>query len=79
MRILLFTEHLTAGGKERQVVELIKGLFKHGGFEIELVITKNEIHYTEILDLGVPIHVIKRKFLKKDPRLFFLFLQYLFQ
>jgi glycosyltransferase involved in cell wall biosynthesis len=74
MRILLFTEHLTAGGKERQVVELIKGLIKHAGFELALVITKNEIHYTEILDLGVPIHVIKRKFLKKDPRLFFLFL-----
>ncbi len=74
MRILLFTEHLTSGGKERQVVELIKGLVKRGGFELELVITRNEIHYSEILDLGVPIRIIERKFLKKDPRLFPLFL-----
>jgi len=71
MKILFFTEHLTAGGKERQIVELLKGLKSHSDVAVELVITKNEIHYEEVFTLGVPIHVIQRKFLKKDPRLFF--------
>jgi glycosyltransferase involved in cell wall biosynthesis len=73
MRILFFTENLRAGGKERQIIELLKGLIKSHEVVINVVLTKNEIHYTEIADLKIPIHVIERKFIKKDPRLFFLF------
>jgi glycosyltransferase involved in cell wall biosynthesis len=75
MRILFFTENLRAGGKERRIVELLKYLKAAGGFDIELVITKNIIHYEEIHSMGIPIHLIERKWIKKDPRLFFMFYQ----
>ena len=73
MRILFFTENLRAGGKERRIVELLKYLKANGRFEVELVITRNIIHYEEIHSLGIPIHLIERKWLKKDPRLFYMF------
>lgn len=73
MKILYFIESLRAGGKERRIVELLKGFKKYPDVEIELVLTKKEIHYDEIHDLNVPIHIIERKFLKKDPRLFYKF------
>ncbi len=73
MRILFFTENLRAGGKERRIIELLKNLKSSGDVEIELVLTKNLIHYEEIYGLNIPIHIIERKFLKKDPRLFFKF------
>lgn len=74
MKILFFIESLQSGGKERRLVELIKGLQKTGRFEIELVLTKDEIHFSDILGLDIKIHVFERK-IKKDPRLFFLFLR----
>ena len=73
MRILFFTENLRAGGKERRIIELLKHLKSSGDVQIELVLTKNLIHYEEIYGLNIPIHFIERKFLKKDPRLFFKF------
>ena len=73
LKILFFTENLRAGGKERRIIELLKFLKHQGGFQIELVITRTEIHYSEFFNLGIPLHVIERKGLKKDPRLFFSF------
>jgi len=73
MKVLFFIESLRAGGKERRIVELLKGLKQYNDISIELVLTRNEIHYQEIFDLEVPIHIIERKFLKKDPQLFFKF------
>ncbi len=73
MKILFFTENLRAGGKERRIIELFKYLKRHGDYQIELVITKNIIHYQEIYDLDIPIHLIERKWTKKDPLLFFKF------
>ncbi len=73
MRILFFTENLRAGGKERRIIELLKNLKSAGDVQIELVLTKNIIHYEEIYDLNIPIHLIERKFTKKDPSLFFKF------
>ena len=40
---------------------------------IELVITKDIVHYPEFYQLGIPLHVIERRFTKKDPLLFFSF------
>jgi glycosyltransferase involved in cell wall biosynthesis len=73
MRVLFFTENLRAGGKERRIVELLKSLKRQGNVEVELVLSKNLIHYEEIFTLNIPIHIIERKILKKDPRLFFKF------
>lgn len=74
MKVLFFIESLRAGGKERRVIELVKGLIKtHNNLEIFLVLTRKEIHYQEVHSLGIPIYFIERRYLKKDPRLFFKF------
>jgi len=73
MKILFFIESLRSGGKERRLVELLTGLKKHPDIHCELVLTRSQIHYKEIYDLSIPIHIIERKGLKKDPSLFFQF------
>lgn len=73
MKILFFIESLRAGGKERRIIELIKGLKNLNDIQVELVLTRDEIHYPEIFQLAIPIHIIKRKFFKKDPLVFFKF------
>ena len=73
MKILFFIEGLHPGGKERRLVELIKGLSKNTNFEMELVITKKEIHYQDIQSANIKILCIKRRFFKKDPIIFYKF------
>jgi glycosyltransferase involved in cell wall biosynthesis len=73
MKILFFIESLRAGGKERRILELLKGLKRYPDIELELVITRKDIHYQEFYTLEIPLHVIERKFLKKDPLVFFKF------
>lgn len=72
-KILFFIESLRSGGRERRLIELIKGLHKFSGYSMELVLTENDIHYTDIYDTGIKIHVVERKVLKKDPSVFFRF------
>lgn len=73
MKILFFIESLHSGGKERRLVELIKGFNQYPEIECELILTKKDIHYKEIFDTGIKIHYIIRKHIKKDPILFFKF------
>lgn len=73
MKILFFIESLHAGGKERRLVELIKGLSSYIEIEMELVLTKKEIHYEDIFLTGIKIHYTVRENLRKDPRIFFKF------
>ena len=73
MKIVYFIASLTEGGMERRLVELLKGLSKLKGFEFKLVLAKNVIYYKEIFDLDIDIDVIERKYVKKDPSLFFKF------
>lgn len=73
LRILFFTENLRAGGKERRIVELLRHLTNIGGFQVSLVLTADIIHYEEIHLLGIPIQVVKRRWIRKDPSLFFRF------
>ena len=74
MKILFFIESLSSGGKERRLVELIQSLRNYyPEIEYELVLTKKNIHYKGIFDTDITIHYIERKYLKKDPRLFFKF------
>ncbi|RZJ91250.1 MAG: group 1 glycosyl transferase, partial [Chryseobacterium sp.] len=53
-RLLVFIGNLRAGGKERRLVELLNYLSKRDTLEIMVVMTKNEIHYPEFLDLNIP-------------------------
>lgn len=73
MKILFFIENLGSGGKERRLVELIKNLSLTGNYQMELVLTKNKLHYEEIHNTGIKIHYVIRKSFKKDPRLFYKF------
>jgi glycosyltransferase involved in cell wall biosynthesis len=73
MKVLFFIESLRAGGKERRIIELLKGLKRYPDVEVELVLTRKEIHYQEFHELNIPLHIIERRFLKKDPLLFIKF------
>jgi len=73
MKILFFSENLHSGGKERRIVELIKELSKYKRYEIELVLTRKNIHYEEIERYGTKIHYLERKIWKKDPSVFLRF------
>lgn len=74
MKILFFINDLRSGGKERRLVELIKGLSNNPSTTIDLVLTREIIHYEEVLSTNVKIYYVKRKEgVKKDPRVFYKF------
>jgi glycosyltransferase involved in cell wall biosynthesis len=69
MRILFFIDSFSAGGKERRLMELMKGLKRESKIEFELVIMNENVQYKEVYDLGITIHKIIRK-TKKDLSVF---------
>jgi glycosyltransferase involved in cell wall biosynthesis len=69
MKIIFFIDSFPAGGKERRLVELMKGLSMKQDIEFELVIMTNDVHYKEIFDLGIKVHFVIRK-TKKDISVF---------
>jgi len=71
MKILFFIESLNSGGKERRLVELIKGLLNYPSIKFELVITKESIHYKDIFSTGIKIHYLLRDKLINEPKVFF--------
>jgi glycosyltransferase involved in cell wall biosynthesis len=73
IKILFFIDVFRAGGRERRLLELIKGLKKTSNFECEIVLTEKEVHYKELLKTDIKIYYIERKFISKDPWLFYLF------
>jgi glycosyltransferase involved in cell wall biosynthesis len=76
MKILFFTETLFVGGKERRILELIQFLKNHTDYELELVITEPLIQYDYVYELGIPLKIIERRFIKYDPFLFIKFYKY---
>lgn len=73
MKILFFIDSLCSGGRERRLVELLFYLKQNTDYDIKLILTEHDIHYSYIHDLNIPIDIIKRCGLKKDPLLFFRF------
>lgn len=69
MKVVFIIEDLTYGGKERRLVELLKGLAKEANFEAELIMLADGIDYEEVRNLRFPIHVIESK-AKKDITMF---------
>ena len=65
MKILFFIDSLTFGGKERRLIQLMKGIKLNPDIEFELVVMSNQIQYKEVFDLGIKIHYLIRKS-KKD-------------
>ena len=69
MKILFIIDSLRAGGKERQLVELLNGLSRYKDIECELAVMSKDIHYNEIFNLDINIHYLIRRW-KKDPIIF---------
>lgn len=59
MKILYLTEQLSGGGKERRLIELLKGLSTDKSYELHLVLTKSIIDYPEVNNLRIKIHHLK--------------------
>ena len=69
MKILFFINTLSAGGKERRLTELMKGLKGQDAINFELVVMSEDIHYKELYDLDIIIHKLVRD-KKKDVAIF---------
>lgn len=69
MKILFLTDTLQAGGRERQLVELLHGLEKKNSIESQLVIFSKNIYYSYIENLNIKIHYLERR-TKRDPAIF---------
>jgi glycosyltransferase involved in cell wall biosynthesis len=72
IKILFFIDGLRLGGKERRLIELLKGLKKHPEFEIVVASFWKEICYKEFFKLNIPFILIEKK-RKFDPAIFFKF------
>ena len=70
MKILFLIDSLAKGGKERQLVELIKALSKNANYQIELILLKDSIDYKNIYNSNIKIHILGRSH-KLDFRFFF--------
>jgi glycosyltransferase involved in cell wall biosynthesis len=66
MKILMVIDSLDKGGKERRMLELIKGLIQSNEpFDIYLVSLTDRVEYKYVYDLPIRFEVLKRRF-KKD-------------
>ncbi|MBK3519747.1 glycosyltransferase [Carboxylicivirga marina] len=61
MKILHVADNLVMGGRERRLLELIKGLIAQQ-HDIVLVLFRDAIHYKEIHDLPVKLIILKKRF-----------------
>ncbi|MEH2516374.1 glycosyltransferase involved in cell wall biosynthesis [Bradyrhizobium sp. AZCC 1610] len=69
MRILHLTDHLGPGGKERQIVELLRGLCAHRDIKSFVAVTdEEEVRYEIDRDHAQVIQLVRRG--KRDLRLF---------
>src|SRR5688572_22728633 len=72
-RILIFIGSLRSGGKERRLIELLSYLKARNSFRILVVMTKNEIHYSEFYNLNIEYRIIRKAWKKNDVTVFFQF------
>lgn len=61
MKIVILNDMLWGGGRERRIVQLIKGLNQAGEKELTLILLDERVDYSEIFDLNVNVIKIKRK------------------
>ncbi|MCG8580250.1 MAG: glycosyltransferase [Bacteroidales bacterium] len=61
MKILHVADNLVMGGRERRLLELIKGLLR-AQHEIVLVLFRDAVHYKEIYDLPIKLVILKKRF-----------------
>ena len=68
MKILTVIDSFHTGGKERRLIELLKGLTR-ANIACELIVLSKVVTYPELYDLNIKIHFVERVF-KKDPFIF---------
>ncbi len=61
MKLVLAIDSLMGGGKERQFVELAKGLAGRSDPETTCLVFHPEIHYNEVEEIDIPFHIIHRR------------------
>jgi glycosyltransferase involved in cell wall biosynthesis len=67
MKILMVIDSLDKGGKERRMLELIKGLLRRPeGFNIYLVSLTETVEYNYVYNLPIKFEILSRKY-RKDP------------
>jgi glycosyltransferase involved in cell wall biosynthesis len=76
MRILIYTESLIFGGKERRLLELVQYLKENTDHDVALVISEPIIQFEYAYNLGIPITIIKRGSVKYDPLPFIKFYKF---
>lgn len=69
MKILFLIDALAAAGKERQLIEVIKGLRMVDAIESHLAVFSSDIHYDYVENLNIQMTILKRRF-KKDLTIF---------
>lgn len=70
MKVLMIIDGLRGGGKERQLLELTKGLSFRKDAQIEIATMNKVVFYEEFYNLGIKIHFLIRK-IKFDLSTFF--------
>jgi glycosyltransferase involved in cell wall biosynthesis len=71
-KILIIIDNLHKGGKERRLLELLRYLDNQTpSFDVELVLLKEKVDYMDVYKLKhTKVNILKR-FIKKDPTVFF--------
>ena len=70
MKILFIIDSLKMGGKERQLIELLKGLMCNDSIVTELVVMNNVVYYNKIKNLNVKLNYLIRSS-KRDIKVFY--------
>ena len=70
MKILLLIDSLVSGGRERRLIELIKGFRDYPDVHLHLVVFSDNIHYQEVFQLGLPVKILERV-PKRNPLVFY--------
>lgn len=69
IKILFVIDRLSVGGKERRLLELLKGLKRYDNISYRLVVLSDIVFYESIEELDCEIDYLKRK-VGKDPTIF---------
>jgi len=69
MRVLQLIDALGTGGKERQFVELLKGLKRQPDIETRAVVMSDVVEYDDFRRLDIEVTVLKRR-MRYDPAIF---------
>ncbi len=60
IKVALIIDSLQSGGKERRLVELLKGFAVRPDVVVELVVLSDTVYFDDVLTLNIPIHYLKR-------------------